>query len=236
MAKYTITMGCGHEDTVELFGKEKERDRKIEYFKSSGLCKECYKKKMEEAAQKEGLVFNASVLPYINENDGSIMLSVWFSGNTKPYKDDIKSLGGYSWSGRESANDWYSLSAPMMCWNKVIKFNDLQEEITKAVSIGADHTVSDKGLFAMAHYQIALDQQKKWMEKKDKINAIEKPIVPEVLNDCKWNQKIYGKKGNYSLYTNGEKTSITDEQAEEIKNYLALKEEYKKKIEEIKNA
>ena len=43
------------------------------------------------------------------------MLSVWFSGNTKPYKDDIKSLGGYSWSGRESANDWYSLSAPMMC-------------------------------------------------------------------------------------------------------------------------
>ena len=44
------------------------------------------------------------VLLYINDDDGSIMLSVWFSGNTKPYKDDIKSLGGYSWSGRESAN------------------------------------------------------------------------------------------------------------------------------------
>lgn len=31
--KYEIMMSCGHEDTVELFGKEKERDRKIEYFK-----------------------------------------------------------------------------------------------------------------------------------------------------------------------------------------------------------
>ena len=234
MAKYTITMSCGHEDTVELFGKEKERDRKIDYFKSSGLCKECYKKKMEEEAKKEGFIFNATVLPYIDQEDGSIMLSVWFSGNTKPYKDDIKSLGNYRWSVRESANDWYSLSTTM-CWNKIIKLNDLQEEITKAVSIGADSTVSDKGLFAMAHYQIALDQQKKWMEKKDEINAIEKPIVPEVLKGRKWNQKIYGKSGNYSIYPNGEKTFITDEQAEEIKNYLELKEEYRKKIESVSN-
>jgi hypothetical protein len=29
---------------------------------------------------------------------------------------------------------------------------------------------------------------------------------------------------------------ITDEQAEEIKNYLTLKEEYRKKVNEIKNA
>ena len=84
--KYEIMMSCGHEDTVELFGKEKERDRKIEYFKIHGLCKECYRKKKEEETQKEGLIFNATVLPYINEKDGSILLSVWFSGDTKPYK------------------------------------------------------------------------------------------------------------------------------------------------------
>lgn len=63
--KYEIMMSCGHEDTVELFGKEKERDRKIEYFKIHGLCKECYRKKKEEETQKEGLIFNATVLPYI---------------------------------------------------------------------------------------------------------------------------------------------------------------------------
>ena len=88
MAKYTILMSCGHEDTIELFGKTADRERKIEYFKSSGLCKECYKKQMQEKAETEGLIFNATVLPYIDDDDGSILLNVWFSGNTKPCKDD----------------------------------------------------------------------------------------------------------------------------------------------------
>ena len=48
MAKYTIMMSCGHEDTIALFGKGSERERKIEYYKNHGLCKGCYKKRMEE--------------------------------------------------------------------------------------------------------------------------------------------------------------------------------------------
>lgn len=236
MAKYTIMMSCGHKDTVELLGKEKDRQRKIAYFESSGLCKECYKKKMEEQAEAEGFIFNASVLPYIDEDDGGILLSVWFSGDTKPYKDDIKSLGGYRWSERESASDWYSLKSVPMCWNKIIKIEDLKDEIVKATSIGADNMVSDSGFFAMVHYQIALDRKKEWKEKKDKIAAIEKPTAPSVLKGHKWNQKIYGKSGNYTIYPDGEKTAITDEQAEEIKLYIIAKEEYKKKVEEVKNA
>ena len=236
MAKYTIMMSCGHEDTVELLGKEKDRQRKIEYFKIDGLCKECYKKKMEEQAETEGLIFNASVLPYIDSDDGGILLSVWFSGNTKPHKDEIKSLGGYRWSERESASDMYSFKYVPMCWNKIIKFEDLQEEVTKAISIGANNTVSDSGLFAMIHYKIALDKQKEWHEKKNKIDEIERPVVPNVLKGHKWNQKIYGKAGNYSVYPDGEKVSITDEQAKEIKLYQTAKEEYRKKVEEIKNA
>lgn len=233
MAKYTIMMSCGHEDTVELLGKIKDRQRKIEYFKSNGLCKECYKKKMEEQSEAEGLNFNVSVLPYIDEEDGGILLYVWFSGNTKPYKDEIKSLGGYRWSERGSANDFLSFKKIPMCWNKIIKLESFQDEVTKAKSIGADNTISESGLFATVYCQIALDRQKKWKEKKDKIAALEKPIVPNVLKGHKWNQKIYGKSGNYSIYPDGEKTVITDEQAEEIKNYLVAKEEYRKKVEEI---
>lgn len=236
MAKYTILMSCGHEDTIELFGKTADRERKIEYFKSSGLCKECYKKQMQQKEETEGLIFNATVLPYIDDDDGNILLNVWFSGNTKPYKDDIKSLGGYRWSERESADDFFSVNKPPMCWNKNIKLDDLKNEITKATSIGADNVVSDSGLFAMVHYQIALEKQKEWREKKDKIAEIEKPSCPSVLKGHKWNQKIYGKSGNYSIYPDGEKVSITDEEAEEIKAYLTAKEEYKKKVEEVKNA
>lgn len=119
---------------------------------------------------------------------------------------------------------------------KKMGVDSLEEEIIKATSIGAKSMVADSGLFAEVHYRIALERQKEWREKKEKIDLIKKPAVPEVLKGCTWNQKIYGKAGNYFIYPNGDKKLITDEQAEEIKNYLTLKEEYRKKVDEIKNA
>lgn len=47
--KYDVTYSCGHEGTVELFGKNSERERKIWYFENHGLCPECYKKACDEA-------------------------------------------------------------------------------------------------------------------------------------------------------------------------------------------
>lgn len=235
MGKYTITMGCGHEDTVTLFGSSEERKRKIEYFKEFGLCKECYKIKMREQEKSKGLVFNVSVLPYIDENDGSILFYMWFSGDTMPNKDKIKSLG-YYWGECEASDDWYSVTRPQMVWNKTIKESDLQTEISKAESIGAKKLEIDDGLFASIHYKIALNYQKKWKEKMREIASIQNPKVPEILIGHRWNQKIYGKPGNYSIYPDGNKTPITDEEAEELKDYVAAKEEYKKKVEEIKNA
>lgn len=90
MAKYTVTMSCGHEQIVELFGKSSEREKTISYYEKDGLCTECYKKMCAEQAKKEGLVFNASILPYIDKIDGSLLISVWFSGDTQTYKDEIK--------------------------------------------------------------------------------------------------------------------------------------------------
>lgn len=74
MAQYTVLMSCGHEDTVYLFGKGSERERKIKGFEAYGLCKACYKKKMEEKAKAEGLVFNATVLPWIDDKNGNIKM------------------------------------------------------------------------------------------------------------------------------------------------------------------
>ena len=48
MAKYSITMSCGHDEMVELFGPMKERERKIKWFNESGLCKKCYEEKCEK--------------------------------------------------------------------------------------------------------------------------------------------------------------------------------------------
>ena len=52
MAKYNITYSCGHEGTVQLFGKSEERERKIKYYEEFGLCTECYKKQKQEENEK----------------------------------------------------------------------------------------------------------------------------------------------------------------------------------------
>lgn len=53
--KYTIKMSCGHEEEKELFGSNAERERKIQYFQRSGLCKACYRA-AKEAREKENLI------------------------------------------------------------------------------------------------------------------------------------------------------------------------------------
>lgn len=233
--KYTVKMSCGHEDTVSLIGKNSERERKIAYYEAYGVCKECYKKQMEEKAKTEGFVFNGTVLSGI-DNQGNILVNVWFSGDTKPHKDEIKSLGGYHWNERETMEDEIPGEHLLLCWNKVISLKNLAPEIEKAVSIGANVIITKEKLYTEYNYQRALVKQQEWNERNKKLAEIPKPNVPDVLKGCRWNQKIYGKSGNYSIYPDGEKVMISDEQAEEIKCYLEEKAEYLKKIEEIENA
>lgn len=51
MAKYTITHTCGHEHEYQLFGKSRERDRKIAWLEKQE-CPACRRKAEEEAAKK----------------------------------------------------------------------------------------------------------------------------------------------------------------------------------------
>lgn len=50
--KYEIKFSCGHTETVELFGKGSDREKKIKYFEEYGVCSACYKKERAEEAQK----------------------------------------------------------------------------------------------------------------------------------------------------------------------------------------
>lgn len=228
--KYTVTMSCGHEEKVSLLGKNEEREKRIKFYESSGLCRECYKK-MEEKQNEQELIFRFSVLYYIDQKTGSILLSASFEGNTKPYKDTIKSLGGYRWGERETSDDLFSYKRPSLCWRKTIKLEELENEISKAVSIGAK-VISNPSLFESGNYHTALEEQREWKQKREKIESI-RPIIPEKLKGHKWNQKIYGKPGNYSIYPDGNKVNITDDEAAEISKYLKEKEIFKQKEKEI---
>ena len=51
--KYTVTFSCGHEATVELFGKTSERERRIAWYEKEGICPDCYRKMKEEERKQE---------------------------------------------------------------------------------------------------------------------------------------------------------------------------------------
>lgn len=66
MAKEYITFSCGHDGCVTVFGRSRDRERKLDYFREQGICPACWEKKRqeerakaaaeaEEHAEKEGL-------------------------------------------------------------------------------------------------------------------------------------------------------------------------------------
>ena len=76
MAKYDVTMSCGHVQTVQLFGKETDRDKKIAWFEKHGLCTECYKAQKEaeraEATAKAAEKAIANNLPALTGTEKQI--------------------------------------------------------------------------------------------------------------------------------------------------------------------
>lgn len=54
MSKYTITHACGHEETVQLYGPYKDRERKAAWMAEQD-CPECRIKARAEAAKAKGL-------------------------------------------------------------------------------------------------------------------------------------------------------------------------------------
>lgn len=45
--KYDVKFSCGHVHTVELFGKNSERERKIKWYEQCGVCPNCYREQKE---------------------------------------------------------------------------------------------------------------------------------------------------------------------------------------------
>lgn len=52
MAKYEVTYTCGHSDTIQLYGKGRDREWKLRNEESK-LCPECYKKYLTEERNRQ---------------------------------------------------------------------------------------------------------------------------------------------------------------------------------------
>lgn len=52
MAKYDVNFSCGHTETIQLFKKETERKRRIEWLEKYGICSKCYRSFLDEQAEE----------------------------------------------------------------------------------------------------------------------------------------------------------------------------------------
>lgn len=53
-----VTYSCGHTGEVQLFGTNKDRERKIKWYEESALCPDCYKKQQEERGKELAAEYN----------------------------------------------------------------------------------------------------------------------------------------------------------------------------------
>lgn len=243
MAKYDVTYSCGHTGTVQLYGKNEDRARKIESYERYSLCPECYKKQKQEEDEKLGLLICGVVDSDLSE-DGEVRIRMYFKGDTMPHKEEIRGLG-YSWRVIDDTQI-LSTSRPDMGWVKLVPYSSLEEEKEKAFSIGAkeadvsqketdfqksafEEMLAAKASF-LKHNKIMLEKKQ---QLKEKLNGL-CPVEPGVIRGKRWNQKVYGKAGRYSIYPDGEKQNISDEEAEKLKKYLEDLKEYTETVRKLK--
>lgn len=123
MAKYNVDHICGHNQTHELFGPGKERDRKIAWLETT-ICTDCWKaEKKESSAPVTAELIN-------NMFSGGTYLAVT-SGDTYAIKDALKSAG-CRWMEYQDNKDILGLNKSRKAW--MIKVNlDNVEDTTEII-------------------------------------------------------------------------------------------------------
>lgn len=228
--KYDITYSCGHDGVVTLFGKNKEREKKLEWYADCAVCPECYKAQMAAKEAAEPLTVHLSATMQIDDN-GQPIICVWLSGNTRPLKDDIKACG-FHWTVRNAGRDMMSLREKQ-CWCKYVTLPKLEAAIVPIKALGAIVDQSQSAADIISR-EIVASAAAEFAAKQEAIAAIEKPVKPACIKGGRWNGKIYGRQGNYSVYIDDEKRTLSDSDVNDIKAYQAAKAEYDKKVAEIK--
>ncbi len=218
MAKYDVTFSCGHTETVELFGKDVDRKRKIAWFERECKCSVCQERESADlrAQRSETLAANG----YTFDFDGTEKQAA--------YAEDIIGCALISiFNAFDDSKCQNACAKLFLLVITAVRKVDLKS--AKSVIDAKDTIESDsrntikamKTLIAKNGITAALNEFAEQIKKTEAMiqPKPELPERPEIVKNKKWNGKVYGKQGGYNIYLNGEKTMISDEQAAELKEY-----------------
>ena len=229
MAKATVRVPC--KDCGETIKKEtekynrKEADNWEEWAKAQEWqCPKCWGKAKGEEERAKGLILNVGI--YSPEPQ---MIVLEFGGDTHPSKEKIKELG-YKWDENYMQGMMGVFGSSYNAWSKLASVADLPGEIKKAEEIGAkiENKITEADLI-YAHQMLRIKAEEKKIEDEKREQLGKPPAKPEFIAG-KWNGTIYK---NNTVYVDGKRIELAADEAAELKQYNAAKEEYAARKKEL---
>lgn len=196
------------------------------------LCPSCWGKDQRKKETQQPLQLNVALLPF----ERKILL--YFSGNTKPQKEEIKVLR-YHWDPLPPIGllGWLSNSSHShYTWLKRIDVDELDGELKKASETGAliKNDISPIDIASM--HDLMAHEKEKEEKIEAEISKLDKPVSPDDYPTGRWNGRFYGgAKYGYSVYVDGEQQKISIEQANKWQQYMDDRNKYQEKVKIIKN-
>lgn len=238
-AEFTRTNTCGSRSLANDW-----EEWASDYY---DLCEKCYAEEQREIERQKGLYIDVRLDSNSAFDEDSLPIAIIFGGDTKPLKETIKDLGA-RWTDEypESGvfGDLLRMGRHVFKWVLWCTLENYEEKIKEAEKIGAKINSIPSDVDLALYSKIKQTQDTERNEKKEKLKAELEELgdIPAWSNEimelwpknAKWNGKIYGKAGRYSVYFSGVQVSLTDAQADLMKKTYELRQEWrntKKQIE-----
>ena len=140
-----------------------------------------------------------------------------FEGDTISCKEQIKAAG-YQYDYAPAPGWLSALQREYRAWWTAIKIEDIDDTISKARAIGAT-TINNEinAIDIAAYYKLRDDRMAELNKEMAELGP--RPAWPDCMPKGRWNCKIYGRAGNYSVYVDGNKIELTDDKAAEIETW-----------------
>ena len=121
MAKCTINYICGHSEEIQLYGPNRERERKAAWMEGND-CKVCWLVKKREKENLMPIIAKIECNGLDRSSDDRALIQISLSGGCYPKKEDIKEMG-YEWTENRMGGGimgMLSMRMPAKCWMKII--------------------------------------------------------------------------------------------------------------------
>ena len=254
MAKATATCTCRvcggtFEKSTTCRNRSEADSWEAWAVKNFDLCPSCYGKQKMQQEREAGLIAKVRFdAPFADTND----LWVVLYGDTYPIKDDIKALGGFYTDAYPDKDSFFanmlSTSRPLKRWCLRCPW-DYEATGQKLAALGFEVQLpseSEEATYLVArqeHLDRKAAQQADDAAKQSAIDAQladlgPKPEWPDDIKalwptGAKWNCKIYGRKGSYCIYLNGDKIPLTDAQQSAMQSTYTARQEWEAKKKSI---